>query len=174
MSIDHVTNPKERLLALLLSIGGLMEQVSNRQIFKQFDLSNAQYEVLQLLADRSGPMNLSDLSRLLVVSNANVTGLIDRMEAQGLVKRKTKAADGRVRLIEITAAGRTKFKQAHAAQADGINEYLQTFSDDDIRNILKPLEILYMRAEAAATGIYKLRCNPESEARTKKSAASAE
>jgi len=170
MAIDHVTDPKERLLALLLSIGGLMEQVSNRQVFKQFDLSSAQYEVLQVLAGRSGPVNLSDLSRLLVVWNANVTGLIDRMEGQGLVKRKTMPADGRVRLIEITAAGRTKFKQAHAAHVDGINEFLMTFSDEDIRDILKPLQILYMRAEAAATGIYKLRCNPERESRKKKSA----
>ncbi len=161
MSIEHITEPKERLLALLLSIGGLMEQVANRQIFRQFDLSNAQYEVLRILADRSVPMSLSDLSRLLVVSNANVTGLIDRMEAQGLVRRKTKPADGRVRLIEISAAGRKRFQQAHAANMDAIAEYLQTFTDDDLRQLLKPLEILHMRAEAAAMGMYKLRCNQE-------------
>ncbi|MCW5829725.1 MAG: MarR family transcriptional regulator [Deltaproteobacteria bacterium] len=163
MSVEHIKEPRERLVALLFNIGGLMETVVNRQVFRQFDLSNAQYEVLRILADRSVPMSLTDLSRMLVVSNANVTGLIDRMESQGLVKRKTNPADGRVRLIDLSAAGRSKFKQAHKVHLDGIAEFLQAFTDDDVRHLLKSLEILHMRAEAAAVGMYKLRCNPDSD-----------
>lgn len=169
--IDRIVDPRERLMAQLMSIGGLMETVSNRQVFRRFELSNAQYEVLQILAAQSGPMSLSEISRMLVVSNANVTGLIDRMEAQNLVRRKTNPDDGRVRLIEVTATGRSRYKQAHTVLSAAVGEFLQGFKDAEIANFVKALDVLHMRAQAAATGLYKLRSNPGETPQRKSAAA---
>lgn len=71
-----------------------------------FGLSKSTYNVLMLL--RNGPvegMQLHDLGEMLVVSRANITGLIDSLEDRGCVKRSVDVNDRRVRYAKITPAG---------------------------------------------------------------------
>jgi MarR family 2-MHQ and catechol resistance regulon transcriptional repressor len=71
-----------------------------------FGLSKSTYNVLMLL--RNGPkqgMQLHDLGEMLIVSRANITGLIDSLEERGWVKRLVDETDRRVRYAQITPRG---------------------------------------------------------------------
>ena len=61
--------------------------------------------LMELAASPEGRLSLSDVGRRLIRSPANVTTLVDRLEADGYVRRVRSAADGRVTLAEITEAG---------------------------------------------------------------------
>jgi MarR family transcriptional regulator, 2-MHQ and catechol-resistance regulon repressor len=71
-----------------------------------FGLSKSTYNILMLL--RNGPkegMQLHDLGEMLIVSRANITGLIDSLEDRGWVRRLVDESDRRVRYAQITPVG---------------------------------------------------------------------
>ena len=71
---------------------------------KQFGLTGAQSAILRTLV-KSGPISSAELSRMLYVTPANITGIIDRLEKKGLVERTRKDGDRRIALITLTESG---------------------------------------------------------------------
>ena len=53
---------------------------------------------------------MSELSRRLMVSNGNVTGLTERLVREGLVSRNTSPTDARTQLVRLTSAGTRAFE----------------------------------------------------------------
>ncbi len=78
------------------------------RLFKPFGLTSAQYNVLNVLAESAAPGGLSqrELSDELVVDRSNVTGLLDRMEKAGWVRRDDDPADRRIYRVRLTNEGR--------------------------------------------------------------------
>ena len=77
------------------------------QILRESGLTFARYEVLLLLSwTRSGSMPLGRMRDRLLIHQAAVTNLVDRLEADGLVRRVPHARDRRTTLAEITSQGR--------------------------------------------------------------------
>jgi DNA-binding MarR family transcriptional regulator len=76
-------------------------------------LTFARYEVLMLLLfSRRGSLPLGKIGTRLQVQAASVTNAIDRLEADGLVRRVPHETDGRTTLAEITQAGRRAAREA--------------------------------------------------------------
>jgi MarR family transcriptional regulator, organic hydroperoxide resistance regulator len=69
----------------------------------ELDLHPAQAGALLQL---DSPLPMTELAGLLACDNSNVTGLIDRLEARGLVARQPSSQDRRVKHVVLTAAGR--------------------------------------------------------------------
>jgi len=70
----------------------------------EFDLHPAQAgALLQMEPEAAMPMH--ELATMLACDNSNVTGLVDRLEARGLVTRRPYAQDRRVKHIVLTSAG---------------------------------------------------------------------
>ena len=69
----------------------------------------SQYSVLLALS-RNGPMQMNKLSEHMLVAPANVTGLVDRMERKGFVRRRRDERDRRLYVIEETAKGSRIFQ----------------------------------------------------------------
>ena len=69
-----------------------------------FDLTKLQAQALHVLA-HDGPRSMSDLAQTLACDASNFTGLIDRLEARGLVERKSVPSDRRMRMLALTSAG---------------------------------------------------------------------
>ncbi len=70
------------------------------------NVSVSAFNVLMILHRTGGEgCRLNELSKLLVVSRANVTGLVDSLESRGLVERVAEEGDRRVRVAQITGAG---------------------------------------------------------------------
>src|SRR6266481_2224219 len=78
---------------------------SSRIFFARWDLSPSQFNVLNLVSNRPDGMSQIELGRRLIMHRSNVTGLIDRLEKRGLVRRKDADRDRRAYRIVVTAAG---------------------------------------------------------------------
>ena len=70
----------------------------------QFELSPAQCHVLHLI-EPDRPIPMGRIAEALACDASNVTGLIDRLESRGLVRRHPSADDRRVKVLELTPAG---------------------------------------------------------------------
>ena len=84
-------------------------------------LSIAKFEALSVLVSQDRPISLSELAEKLTCVRSNVTQLVDRLEADGLVKRADDPADRRAVRAEVTALGRKR----HAAGAKVVHAVLQ-------------------------------------------------
>jgi len=69
----------------------------------EFELSPVQAHVVRQLGE--GPLAMSTLANYLSCDASNVTGLVDRMEARGLVERRGSEQDRRVKMLVLTEAG---------------------------------------------------------------------
>jgi len=94
--IHHIVDSIRRLVRAVY--------LDSQKMSKQFGLTGPQSSVLRNLVN-DGPMSSADLSRMLYVTPANITGIIDRLEIKGLVKRIKKQGDRRVALITLTGSG---------------------------------------------------------------------
>lgn len=84
-------------------------------LVRPYGLTFARYEALVLLHfSRTGALPLGKIGQRLMVHPTSATNTIDRLAAQGLVRRVVNPADGRGRLAEITAAGREVVEQVTA------------------------------------------------------------
>jgi DNA-binding MarR family transcriptional regulator len=100
--------------AILRSYQLLVDRVND--VMRSFDLTFARYEILQWLAtDPDSARTLSWISKTLRIPPATVTNLIDRLEADGLVRRVPHPSDARTTLAVITARGRKLATTATAA-----------------------------------------------------------
>ncbi len=73
-------------------------------VMTELGLSFQQSMALMQL-DPDSPLPMSALAQALQCDNSNVTGIVDRLEARGLIERRDKPGDRRVKLIGLTAEG---------------------------------------------------------------------
>lgn len=78
---------------------------ASRLFFARWDLSPSQFNVLNLLHSRPEGLSQSALSQQLIMHRSNATGLVDRLERRGLVRREDDAADRRAYRVVLTAEG---------------------------------------------------------------------
>jgi len=76
------------------------------QILAPIDLTFARYELLVRLYFHEGALPLSQLGRQLQIHQTSITGLVDRLEKQGLIKRAAHPTDRRSTIAQMTSAGR--------------------------------------------------------------------
>lgn len=95
--------------------------IANR--LRAFDLSVPQCDVLTTLTEREG-VSQQELAARLYVTKGNISGLIDRLVANGLVERRALASDRRSHAIHLTPAGRDLARRGIEAQKDFV---AQTF-----------------------------------------------
>src|SRR3954466_6587256 len=73
-------------------------------IASEFELAPAQLGALKAL-DPDEPVPMRELALALACDNSNVTGIVDRLEARGLVERRAAPHDRRVKMLVVTPAG---------------------------------------------------------------------
>ena len=111
----------------------------------QVNLTMQQLKVLLMLS-MGEARSSQELTRGLGVGPATVTGLVDRLAAQGLVERREDPQDRRVRLVEPTESGRALVARLEAAGTDHFRGLLTTLDVED----LVALERIVGRLTAAA------------------------
>lgn len=112
----------------LLSCEAVVEQSIRSHFRKTFAVTLPQFDVLSELERAGQRLTMSQLSKELMVSNGNITGVVDRLEKNGLVKRARPEHDRRIQYIELTDEGRKQFQpmaKQHeawvAAMFDGVS-----------------------------------------------------
>jgi DNA-binding MarR family transcriptional regulator len=90
-------------------------------VLRPLGLTFARYEVLMLLSfSRRGALPLGKIGERLQVNAASVTNAVDRLEADGLVTRRSNPDDGRGTLASVTAAGRRRATTATEAMNERV------------------------------------------------------
>lgn len=135
------TTSRERLrlwLRLLRSSRGMESELRER-LRTSHGMTLPQFDVLAALA-RRGEITMTALSRQLMVSNGNVTGIVDRLVADGWIERGARPGDRRATLVRLTAQGSTRF-EAMAAEHEGwVDELLGRFSRADSLRLISDLD----------------------------------
>jgi len=116
------------LQRIMLSQRGLFFEVAS-----EFDLAPAQMHALKAL-EPGRPRPMSELADALRCDNSNVTGIVDRLEDRGLVRRRPSDRDRRVKMLEVTPEGAALRKQLHD-RLSRPPEALAALSDEDARTL---------------------------------------
>ena len=131
--------PQLRLWLRMLSITRMISQEIRRRLRVEFRATLPQFDLLaQLYRERDG-LRLGELSRRTMVTNGNITGLADRLEADGLILRETLDGDRRVTVAKLTKQGREAFAAMASAHEGWLRELLGDLDDDALAEVLKQL-----------------------------------
>ncbi len=107
-------------------------------IFKRFNLSFPQYNILRVLdASTEGKSRITEVSRVMLVSCANMTGLAKRLEKRGFIRRKSDPKDERVTLLEIEPKGKSTLSEIEVARDRILEDMLNGFSEGDKEKLLE-------------------------------------
>jgi DNA-binding MarR family transcriptional regulator len=106
----------------------------------EFELSPAQCHILHLI-EPGGPMPMGRLAEALACHASNVTGLIDRLESRGLIRRRPSAEDRRVKVLELTPAG-VRLRSTVVERMTKPPDSLSRLSPDEQQALVKILKHL--------------------------------
>ena len=90
------------------------------------------FDVLAALHRRRDGVTMSELSRMLLVSNGNATAVVDRLEQDGLVERKSSDADRRSVYVSLTPKGLERFEVLAAAHESEVSRLFAAMPDTDV------------------------------------------
>jgi DNA-binding MarR family transcriptional regulator len=90
------------------------------------------FDVMAALYRRRDGVTMSELSRLLLVSNGNATTVVDRLEADGLVRRTPSETDRRTVHVALTPAGLSQFEGLAAEHEAEVSRRFATLSEADL------------------------------------------
>ena len=108
-----------RLWLRLLTSATLVEGEIRARLRERFDVTLPRFDLMAQLEKSPEGLTLSDVSRRMMVSNGNVTGLVERLVAQKLLKRYAHPTDRRTTYISLTEAGRKSFAERPVNIAHG-------------------------------------------------------
>lgn len=116
---------KLRLWIRLLRASRLIEATVRERFKSQFKVTLPRFDVMAALYRKPDGMLMSEISRFLMVSNGNVTGIVDRLVLDRLVVRSQRDGDRRTSFIKLTGKGRTMFEAMAGAHQSWIDELLE-------------------------------------------------
>ena len=98
-------------------------------IFRDYGLSFPQYNVLRVLeASKKGHNKISDVSRIMLVPGANMTGIAKRLEKNSFIRRKSDPSDERVTILEITPKAKRALKKIESEKDKWLESQLKGLS----------------------------------------------
>ncbi len=140
-----VNKAHEAILNIILT--GTMLGKEGRNMFRPIGLTDTQFNVLVLLREQGadGRINQTTLGKMMFVNRSNITGVIDRMERDGLVARTPDPQDRRVNFIEITKVGIEKLEKAYKKYYARIDEVMSIFDAKIMENLSRTMETIRER-----------------------------
>lgn len=90
------------------------------------------FDVMAALYRRPQGMTMSELSRMLLVSNGNATAVVDRLEADGLARRSPSETDRRTVFVALTPAGKAAFETQAAGHEAEVARIFAALGDEDV------------------------------------------
>lgn len=98
------------------------------------------FDVMAALYRKRDGVTMSELSRMLLVSNGNATAVVDRLEADGLVRRTQSEADRRTVFVALTPEGLTRFETLAAGHETEVDRHFGDLSEADLDTITEILK----------------------------------
>jgi DNA-binding MarR family transcriptional regulator len=141
-----------RLWLRLLTCTTLIERDIRKRLREQFEVTLPRFDLMAQLYKAPDGMTSSDLSKRMMVSNGNLTGLVDRMVESGHVDRRTLKSDRRVQMIRLTARGKAEFRKMAAQHQDWIAGLFAGLSPQDTDDLMRLLAKTKQSAHLFSSG----------------------
>jgi DNA-binding MarR family transcriptional regulator len=102
----------------------MIEADTRNRLKRQFNATLPRFDVMAALYRKPEGMLMSEISRFLLVSNGNVTGIVDRLASDGFVTRSQRDGDRRTSFVRLTEKGQAAFADMSAAHESWIDNLL--------------------------------------------------
>ena len=132
----------EKVLMAIIRAAEHFKRVHS-SVFRNFGLSFPQYNVLRVLdASKNGQNKISDVSRIMLVPGANITGLAKRLEKDGFIIKRSDPADDRVTLLEITPKGKKTLQNIEKEKDQWLELMMKNFSTKEKVELLDRVKLI--------------------------------
>jgi DNA-binding MarR family transcriptional regulator len=136
----HSEHPEAlRLWLRLLTCTQLVEKKVRGLLRERFDTTLPRFDLMAQLERAPDGLKMNELSRRMMVTGGNVTGITDQLVAEGLVERIDVAGDRRAYRVRLTAKGRRQFHDMARQHEGWIVEAFGGLNDKDIATLHKLL-----------------------------------
>ena len=143
-TLDHETRLSSddhmalRLWLRLLTCGNLIETAIRRRLQQEFGMTLPRFDLLAQL-DRVDGLKMSELSRRLMVTSGNVTGIADQLEHDGWLTREPDLEDRRATRLRLTERGRKRFRAMARVHESWVIELMGSLDRGEQRELQRLL-----------------------------------
>ncbi|MGE5623331.1 MAG: MarR family winged helix-turn-helix transcriptional regulator [Bacillota bacterium] len=137
-----------RSIRLLAECYHAFEQISEAHV-RTMGLTLAQFDIIATLGNTQG-MSCKELGEKTLITKGTLTGVIDRLEAKGLVKRSINPDDRRCMIVQLTEKGEAEFERVFAPHVEYCKQPFRDFAEQDFAALDRELVKLKSHLEAVA------------------------
>lgn len=131
-----------RLWLRLLACTNLIEAQVRSRLRVQFDTTLPRFDLMAQLERSPEGLKMGELSKRMMVTGGNVTGITDQLVAEGLVVREDNPADRRAYIVKLTAEGKKQFKKMAEAHEKWILELFAGIKETEKQQLHNLLALL--------------------------------
>ena len=131
--LEHIPHEKEglRLWLRIVSCTQMVEQEIRTILREKFDMTLPRFELLSALDRVADGLTMGELSRWLMVSKGNVTGIAERLSEDGFIVREPTPTDRRSFVVTLTEKGRKAYKEMELEYEQLLEKLFDDLSPDD-------------------------------------------
>ena len=129
----------EKVLMAIVRTAEIFKR-NHSTVFRNYGLSFSQYNVLRVLdASTNGQNRMSEISRIMLVAGANITGIAKRLKSYGFIIKKSDPTDERVTILEITPKGKRTLKNIEKEKDHWLEVMLADLSKSERLDLLEKI-----------------------------------
>jgi DNA-binding MarR family transcriptional regulator len=139
-----------RLWLRLLTCTMLIESKIRAQLEGDFSVTLPQFDLMAQLDRVPDGLTMSTLSERLMVSNGNITGIVQRLIAEGMVERQISKTDRRSFLVSLSRKGQLLFREMAVRHESWINDLFAQMAPSEISELMTLLADVKQKVRAVA------------------------
>jgi len=128
-----------RLWLRLLSCSMIVERRVRTRLEVDFETTLPRFDVLSALEREPDGLTMSQLSAALLVSNGNITGIVNRLIEEMLVVRTAESQDRRIATVRLTRKGREAFQRMARKHEEWVDRMFSGLTDAQMEQLMKLL-----------------------------------
>ncbi|MBI5898907.1 MAG: MarR family transcriptional regulator [Rhodocyclales bacterium] len=140
-----------RLWLRMLACTNLIENHVRARLRSDFDITLPRFDLMSQLERSPQGLKMGELSKRMMVTGGNVTGITDQLVREGLVVREDSPKDRRAYIVKLTAEGRKSFRrmaEAHEEWMVGLFSGMDETQRDELYDLLAALKTSAAKAAA--------------------------
>ncbi|MBV8633577.1 MAG: MarR family transcriptional regulator [Burkholderiaceae bacterium] len=138
----RVTEEDHTSLKLWLRMLACTTRIENEirtRLREQFDVTLPRFDLMAQLQRHPEGLRMGELSKRMMVTGGNITGITDQLEQEKLVMRVSSPEDRRVYSVKLTAAGKRAFAKMAAAHEAWIDDLMSGLSQQEKAKLIQLL-----------------------------------
>jgi DNA-binding MarR family transcriptional regulator len=131
-----------KLWLRMLSCTVRVEDAIRSRLRASFGITLPRFDLMAQLERHPDGLRMGELSKRMMVTGGNVTGIADQLEREGLVERVPDPQDGRAAMVRLTPPGRTAFAEMAAVHEGWVADLFAGISANDKASMIALLDTL--------------------------------